>query len=173
MVYCSYNMLNTFRAILCPSSGARGFTCIITAYGVRCLGCWLLEVRYRAAGYAFEMRDVAWLESSNIPHPERIACCPAPDLQQPATTALHTIGGNNTRIASSSWWWAWKCPKHVEHIIRAINHSVASGWFFFSTHMQRCTDKHTSNQETLHLVGCNLELYLRWTDIWIWHLTTY
>jgi len=28
------------------------------------------------------------------------------------------------------------------HIITAINHSVASSWFFFSTHMQRCTDKH-------------------------------
>jgi len=23
-----------------------------------------------------------------------------------------------------------KCPKHVEHIISAINHSVASSWFF-------------------------------------------
>ena len=36
--------------------------------------------------------------SSNIPHPERIAGCPAPDLQQPATKASHTIGGNNTYI---------------------------------------------------------------------------
>jgi len=34
--------------------------------------------------------------SSNIPHPESIACCSAPDLQQPATKASHTIGGNNT-----------------------------------------------------------------------------
>ena len=25
------------------------------------------------------------------------------------------------------------CPKHVEHIISAINHSVTSSWFFFST----------------------------------------
>jgi len=31
---------------------------------------------------------------------------------------------------------------HVEHIISAIKHSVTSSWFFFSTHMQRCTDKH-------------------------------
>ena len=46
------------------------------------------------------------LQSSNIPHPERIAGCPAPDLQQPATKASHTIGGNNTHIVSSSWWWA-------------------------------------------------------------------
>ena len=72
MVYCTYNMLNMFRALLCPSSGARDYMCIITAYGVRCLGCWLLEVRCRTAGY--------------------------------------------------------------EYIISAINHSVASSWFFFSTH---------------------------------------
>ena len=39
-------------------------------------------------------------------HPERIAGCPAPDLQQPATKTSPTIGGNNTHIVSSSWWWA-------------------------------------------------------------------
>ena len=52
---------------------------------------------------------------------------------------------HNTHIVSISRWWAQKCPKHVEHIISAIKHSVASGWFFFSTHMQRCTDKHPSS----------------------------
>jgi hypothetical protein len=76
--------------------------CVITAYGVRCLGCSLLEVRCRTAGYAFGMRDVARLQLSNIPHPEHIAGCPAPDLQQPANKASHTIGGNNTHIVSSS-----------------------------------------------------------------------
>ena len=45
--------------------------------------------------------------------------------------ALHTIGGNNTHIVSSSWCWAYKCPKHVECIISAIKHSVTSSWFFF------------------------------------------
>jgi hypothetical protein len=58
-----------------------------------------------------------------------IACCPAPDRRPPATKALHIICGNNTIIASSSWWWAQNCPKHVEQIIGAINHSVASSWF--------------------------------------------
>jgi len=29
----------------------------------------------------------------------------------------------------SSWWWAYKCPKHVEQLKSAINHSVASSWF--------------------------------------------
>ena len=59
MVYCTYNMLNLFQALLCPSSGARDYMCVITAYGVRCLGCWLLEVRCRTSGYASRMRDVA------------------------------------------------------------------------------------------------------------------
>ena len=76
--------------------------CIITACGVRCLGCWLLEVRCMTAGYAFGMRDFARLESSKISHPESIAGCPAPDLQQPASKASHTIGGNNTHVVSSS-----------------------------------------------------------------------
>ena len=58
MVYCTYNMLNMFRALLSTSSGARDYMCVITAYGVRCLRCWLLEVRCRTAGYAFGMRDV-------------------------------------------------------------------------------------------------------------------
>ena len=34
-------MLNMFRALLCPSSGARDYMRVITAYGVQCLvaGC--------------------------------------------------------------------------------------------------------------------------------------
>ena len=66
---------------------------------------WLLVVgsQVQAAGYASRKRDVA------------------------------RIGSNNTHIVSSSWWWAQKCQKHVEHIISAINYSVASSWFFFCT----------------------------------------
>ena len=59
---------------------------------------------------------------------EQSPCCPAPNSRPPATKALHTICGNNTSIVSSSWWWAYKCLKHVEQIISAINHSVASSW---------------------------------------------
>ena len=66
-------------------------------------------------------------------------------LPTTSNQALHNIGGNNTHIVSSSWWWAQKSPKHAEHIISKINHWVASRWFFFSTHMQRCTDKHISS----------------------------
>ena len=68
-----------FRALLCPTSGARDYMCVTTVYGVQCLGCWLLEVRCRTTGHASRMRDVA-----------------AAPGQQPATKALHTIGGNNT-----------------------------------------------------------------------------
>ena len=41
MVYCTYDMFNMFRELLCPSSGALGYTCVITAYGVLFLaaGC--------------------------------------------------------------------------------------------------------------------------------------
>jgi len=51
------------------------------------------------------------------------------DRWPPATKALHTTCGNNTSIVSSSWCWAYKCLKHVEQIISAINRSVASSWF--------------------------------------------
>jgi len=34
MLYCTYDMLNMFRALLCPSSGAWDYMCVITAYGV-------------------------------------------------------------------------------------------------------------------------------------------
>ena len=59
MVYCTYNMLKMFQVDLCPSSGARDYMCVITAYAVQCLGCRWSEVRYRVAGYASGMRDFA------------------------------------------------------------------------------------------------------------------
>ena len=41
MLYCAYDTLNMFRALLCSSSGALDYICVITAYGVQCLvaGC--------------------------------------------------------------------------------------------------------------------------------------
>jgi len=61
----------------------------------------------------------------------RIACCSAPNSRPPATKALHTICSDNTStcIVSCSWGWAYKCPKHVEQLISAIEHSIASSWF--------------------------------------------
>jgi len=34
MLYCTYNMRNMFQALPYPSSGARDYMCVITAYGV-------------------------------------------------------------------------------------------------------------------------------------------
>jgi hypothetical protein len=140
-----YNTLNMFRALLCPSSRARDYVCVIAAYGVQCS---VAGVRCRAAGYASRNRDVARLSRATSlfldTQPAALHLTPTTSNQE-----LHTIGGNNTHIVLSSWWWAQKCPKHVEHIISAINHSVASSWFFVSTHMQRCTDKHTSSSEVI------------------------
>jgi len=79
-------------------------------------------------GYLYA-RNMLTGQSSSFPHTGRISCCPAPDRRPPATKALHIICGNNTSIVSSSWWWAYKCPKHVEQITSAINHSVTSSWF--------------------------------------------
>ena len=57
--------------------------CVITAYGVQCLvaGCRGLGAEQQA------VRPGRWMlhDSCNIPHPGRIACCPAPDPRQPAT----------------------------------------------------------------------------------------
>jgi len=61
--------------------------------------------------------------------PGRLVCCSAPNSRLPTTKTLHTICGNKTSTVSISWWWAYKCPKHVEQIISAIKHSVASSWF--------------------------------------------
>ena len=128
MVYCTYNMLNIFRALLCPSSGAPDYKCFITAYGVLCL----------VDGCRVQMQD------SRLCVQEE-GCCTTAVVQLPSSWILHAIGVNNKHIVSSSWWWSLCCPKYVEHILSAINHSMASSWFFFSTHNQRCTDKHTSS----------------------------
>jgi len=37
MLYCTYDKLNMFRALLCPLSGARDYMCVVTAYGLQCL----------------------------------------------------------------------------------------------------------------------------------------
>ena len=96
-----------------------------------CVMLWLLVV------------GCATQESHNFPHPGRIACCCTPNSRPPTTKALHTICGNNTRWVSSSWWWAYECPKHFEQIIIAIKHSVASSWFsYLRLYYDARTNKH-------------------------------
>ena len=74
-------------------------------YRLWCAMPWLLVVGGQVQDSRLCVRNEGCC-SRNIPHSGRIACCPAPDLRQPANKASHTIGGNNTRIFSSSWWWA-------------------------------------------------------------------
>jgi hypothetical protein len=73
-------------------------------YRLWCAMPWLLVVGGQVQGSRLCVRDEGFwsTESSNIPHFERIAGCPVPDLQQPANNASHTIGRNNTHIVSSS-----------------------------------------------------------------------
>ena len=73
--------------------------CVITVYGMQCLfaGC-----RTSGAGQKAMRPECGMLHMCKIPHSGRLAGCPASDLRQPATTALHTTGGNNTHIFSSS-----------------------------------------------------------------------
>jgi len=37
MLYGTYNLLNMFRALICSSSGALDYTCVIAAYGFNVL----------------------------------------------------------------------------------------------------------------------------------------
>ena len=65
--------------------------CVITTYGVHCL----------VAGFGVQVQssrlcvqEEGCCALCNILLPGRIAACPAPDLQQTGTEALHTIGGS-------------------------------------------------------------------------------
>jgi len=57
-----------FRAFICPTSGGGDYTCVVTAYGVQCVGCWWSAVRCRAAGYASGMREAAQAASLIADH---------------------------------------------------------------------------------------------------------
>jgi hypothetical protein len=94
-------------------------------------------------------------ESSNIPLSGRTACRPAP----PATKALHTTC-YNLSIVSSSWWWAYKCPKHVELITRSTNHLVATSWFP-SPHITTMHGQTYQIYQDYCLLGCASETRLQ------------
>jgi len=94
-----------------------------------CLAPWLLVVGGQVQGSRICVRDEGSC-SSSFPHPGRITCWPAHNSRPPATKKLHTICGNNTSIVWSSWWWVYKCPKHVEQIISTIYHWAESSCFY-------------------------------------------
>jgi hypothetical protein len=66
MLYCTYDMLNMFRAFLCPSSGALDYMCVIAGYGVQCLvaGC-----RGSGAGQQGVRPGRGMLHDSVVQHP--------------------------------------------------------------------------------------------------------
>ena len=62
MVYCTYNMLNMFRAILGPSSRARDYMCVITAYDRLCgLVVRVSGYRYRGLGFDSRRYQIFWV----------------------------------------------------------------------------------------------------------------
>jgi len=135
MLYCTYDTLNMFRALLCQSSGARDCMCVITAYGVQCL-----VTGYRGSGAGQQAVSPG---RGMLQHPSFWTHSLLLYTWLPTTSnqALHTICGNNTHIVSSSWWWAQMCPKHVESFISAIKHSVTSSWF---SSLRICNDARTN-----------------------------
>ena len=152
--YAHHQELETIRALLTP------MVC----------SAWLLAVGGQMQESRLCVRDEGCCstELSNIPYPERIAGCSVPDLQQPATKTSHTIGGNNTHVVSSSWWCALKCPKHVEHIISAMNHSVAPNWFFFCTHINGYIK--SSSQITISILYVAILYYITLDRIYVTNL---
>ena len=98
---------------------------------------WLLVVGGQVQGSRLCVQEEGCCATAVAQHPSSWTHSLLPCTWSPTTSnqALHTIGGNKTHIVSSSWWWAYKCPKHVEHIVSAIKHSVASSWFFSSPYI--------------------------------------
>ena len=107
IVYYIYNMLNMFRALLCPSSGARDYMCVIAAHGVQFLvaGCQGSGAGQQAMRPGRGMlHDSQWVVQHLSSWTHSLLLCTWPPTT--SNRALHTIDGNNTHIVSSSWWWA-------------------------------------------------------------------
>ena len=83
MVYCTYNTLNMFRALLLPI--IRRSKLYVCYYSLRCavLGCWLSGGQVQDSRFCVQ-EEGCWT-TCNIPLPGRIDCRSAPDPRQPAT----------------------------------------------------------------------------------------
>ena len=99
LIICS----TSFRALLCPSSGARDYMCVITAYGVHCL---VACCRGSGAGQQAMCPGRGMLHIVQHPSSWTHSLVPRTWPLTTSNQAVHTIGGNNTHIVSSSWWWA-------------------------------------------------------------------
>jgi len=121
MVYCTCNLLNMFRALNVPIIGSSRLHVYLCYYRIWCVMPWLLVVGGQVQGSMHSLLSCTW---------------PRQYTPYAVITQVQSRAPDDGHI---------KCPKHVEQITSAINHSAASSWFFFSTHTQRCKDKHTSN----------------------------
>ena len=72
MLYCVYDTLDMFRALLCPSSGALDYMYAIAAYGVQCLaaGC---RCQVQGSKVCVQEEGCCTTESCNIPDPRQPA----------------------------------------------------------------------------------------------------
>ena len=118
--YCrSYCLLNMFRALLCPSSGAQEYYTVVAACGIWCCG--------------FQVVGLVW--SCSILQTGHITLSSTPDQQlENNSTKYHRQKPlyNTLELLMMDTQW---CPKHVEQAIRsAIKTSVASSWHFISTY---------------------------------------
>ena len=102
------------------------YVCVITTYGLQCLvaGCRESSAGNRLSPRRGMLHDCCWLSGVRcrqqavrpergmlhdcvVQHPSFWTHSLLPYTWPPTTSnqALHTIGGNNTHIVSSSWWW--------------------------------------------------------------------
>ena len=127
MLYCTYDMLNMFRALLFPSSGAWDCMCVLLPHMV--CSAWLLVVGGQVQGSRLWVQEERCCTTAVavVQHPSSwthsLLSCTWP----PATSnqALHTIGGNNTHslehlmmgIEVPETCWAYhKCNKAFSNI---------------------------------------------------------
>ena len=95
MVYCTYNMLNVFRALLCSSSGAETI-CVLLPPMV--CSAWLLVIRGQVQCSRLCVQEEGCCITWVMQHPSSWMDSLLPFTWPPTTSnqALHTIGGNNT-----------------------------------------------------------------------------
>jgi len=93
-----------------------------------CVMPWLLMVGGQVQDSRLCVRyEGSCRTASHIPEAQPAALHLTADHQQPRHYTPYAVV--TQVIVSSSWWWAYMCPKHVEQIISAIKHSVTSSWF--------------------------------------------
>ena len=141
MLSCTYDMLDMFRALLCPSSGALDCMCVIAACGVQCLvaGC-----QGSGAGQQGVRPGRGMLHKvAGVMHPR---CC-----RWPATSRVHYTTSCDTQ-SSAPEDGQNNCPKHAE-LTGIINKPLLLHLFGCLYYLyQWCTVKQISDNEIYLLI---------------------